>query len=30
VGFACTFSGNGRDITVLILFECGKDIQKLL
>ena len=30
VGFACAFSGNGRYITVLILFGCEKDIQKLL
>jgi hypothetical protein len=28
--FTCAFSGIRRDITVLILSGCGKDIQKLL
>jgi len=30
VCFTCAFSGIRRDITVLILSGCGKDIQKLL
>ena len=30
VCFTCAFSGIWRDITVLILSGCGKDIQKLL